>query len=118
MKLYLIILLFLWGVCTGAAGEDARGLTLVLRSEGGIPIEEAKSACSGYKQSQCCRNGKLIDDPYIATAAEVCRGYRTKYSRFGEVVPMMIKSEISLLFRQESYNLCLSLDYVQENDET
>ena len=47
MKLYLIIVLFLLGVCTGAAVEEAQKRILALHSEGGMAVTQQSATQEG-----------------------------------------------------------------------
>ena len=87
MKLYLIILLFLWGVCTGAAGEDARGLTLVLRSEGGMSVTQQGATQKGsfeYHVTALKKNDSQIEEKNIRCVSKI--DYKDGYANNDYVI--------------------------------
>ena len=87
MKLYLIILLFLWGVCTGAAVEDARGLTLVLHSEGGMAVTQQSATQEGsfeYHVTAFKKNDSQIEEKNIRFVSKI--DYKDGYANNDYVV--------------------------------
>ena len=87
MKLYLIILLFLWGVCTGAAVEDARGSTLVLHSEGGTLVTQQNATQEGgfeYHVTVLRKNDSQIEEKNIRFVSKI--DYKDGYANNDYVI--------------------------------
>ena len=87
MKLYLVIPLFLWGVCTGAAVEDAQKRILAFHSEGGMAVTQQSVTQEGsfeYHVTALKKNDSQIEEKNIRFVSKI--DYKDGYANNDYVI--------------------------------
>ena len=87
MKLYLIIFLFLLGVCTGAAVEEAQKRILALHSEGGMAVTQQSATQEGsfeYHVTALKKTDSQIEEKNIRFVSKI--DYKDGYANDDYVI--------------------------------
>ena len=87
MKLYLIVLLFLWGACTGSAVEDAQKRILALHSEGGMAVTQQSATQEGgfeYHVTALKKTDSQIEEKNIRFVSKI--DYKDGYANNDYVI--------------------------------
>ena len=87
MKLYLIIVLFLLGVCTGAAVEEAQKRILALHSEGGMAVTQQSATQEGsfeYHVTALKKTDSQIEEKNIRFVSKI--DYKDGYANDDYVI--------------------------------
>ena len=87
MKLYLIIFLFLLGVCTGAAVEEAQKRILALHSEGGMAVTQQSATQEGsfeYRITALKKTDSRIEEKNIRFVSKI--DYKDGYANNDYVI--------------------------------